>query len=214
MEPTREVPLLPAALYYIFNTWHNATAQNRGPVALDTLIPHDGAASLKMIVPAGDEVQVASAPIVLNQKEPRLIEVSAWVKTDRLNMLQIDGLDENGDRLDGFNFIHKAPVSIGTDEWRQMRQVFRPRAPVRSCTLVLAARGVNGYTLDDTGTQPQANATGTVWWDEVEVHRARIDRPPKSPPAGSRCLRWRPRSQTRRTFATSTSASVSSVRTD
>jgi len=159
----------PPALYYLFNTWHNATAQNRGPVTLDTLIPHDGAASLKMIVPAGDEVQVASAPIVLDQKEPRLIEVSAWVKTDHLNMLQIDGLDETGARLDGFNFIHKAPVSIGTDEWRRLRQVFRPRRPLRSLTLVLAARGVNGYTLGDTGDTPQANATGTVWWDEIKV---------------------------------------------
>jgi hypothetical protein len=159
----------PPALYYLFNTWHNARFENRGFVALDPLIPRSGPASLKMVVPAGDEVQVISAPIALNQAEPRLIEVSAWVRTDQLNMLQIDGLSDTGERLDGFDFIHKAPVSIGTDGWRQLRQVFRPRRPLRSIRLVLAARGVNGYTLGDTGDTPQANVTGAIWWDDVRV---------------------------------------------
>jgi hypothetical protein len=159
----------PPALYYLFNTWHNAPFENRGLVARDMLMPHSGQASLKMVVPAGDEVQVISAPIALNQTEPRLIEVSVWVRTDQLNMLQIDGLSDAGDRLDGFDFIHKAPVSIGTDGWRQLRQVFRPRRPIRTLRLVLAARGVNGYTLGDTGDTPQANATGTIWWDDVLV---------------------------------------------
>ncbi len=159
----------PGALYYLFNTWHNGPAENRGVVARDTLIPHRGSASLKMIVPSGDEVQVLSAPIALNQTEARLIEVSAWIRTDQLNMLQIDGMSESGERLDGFNFIHKAPVSIGTDGWRLLRQVFRPRRAVRSLRVVLAARGVNGYTLGDTGSTPQANATGTIWWDDVRV---------------------------------------------
>ncbi len=159
----------PPALYYLFNTWHNTTADNRGVVARDALVPRTGAVSLKMIVPSGDEVQVASAPIMLNQAEPRLIEVSVWVKTDQINVLQIDGLSDTGERLDGFNFIHKAPLSIGTDEWRQLRQVFKPRRPVRSLRLVLAARGVNGYTLGDTGETPQASATGTIWWDDARV---------------------------------------------
>ena len=76
-------------------------------------------------------------------------------------MLQIDAEDENGKRLDGFNFIHKAmPLSIGTDDWRLVRQVFRPAAPLKSIRLKLCARGMNGYTLDDTGHQPQQNAAG------------------------------------------------------
>lgn len=159
----------PPALYYLFNTWNNGPFENRGLVARDALLHHEGGQSLKMIVPSGDEVQVISAPIILNQVEPRLIEVRVWVKTDQLNMLQVDGLADDGTRLDGFNFIHKAPVSIGTDEWRELRQVFRPRAPIRSLRLVLAARGVNGYTLGDTGETPQAHATGTLWWDDVRV---------------------------------------------
>jgi hypothetical protein len=93
----------------------------------------------------------ASAPVALRQKEPRLIEVSAWIKTDRLCMLQLDALDEKGERLEACYFIHKAPVSIGTDDWRVIRQVFRPRRAVESVRLQLCARGVNGYTLDDTG---------------------------------------------------------------
>src|SRR5439155_153132 len=32
----------PPLHYYIFNTWHNANADNRGPVAGDSLVIHDG----------------------------------------------------------------------------------------------------------------------------------------------------------------------------
>ena len=159
----------PPRHYYIFNTWHNTTFSNRGSVEFDKLLVQAGKHSLRMIVPSGDETCVVSDAITFNQKEARLIEVTAWIKTDRLCMLQIDGHDEKGQRLDGFNFIHKAPVSIGTDRWRLIRQVFRPRTPVRSLKLVLAARGVNGYTLDDTGHQPQNNVVGTIWWDDVRV---------------------------------------------
>jgi hypothetical protein len=182
----------PPRLYYLFNTWHNESFPNRGPVAADELVVHGGRRSLKMVVAAGDEKSVASAPIRLNQKEPRAIEVSAWVKTDRLCMLQLDAQDENGQRLDCFNFIHKAPVSIGTDDWRLVRQVFYPRAPVQSLRLLLCARGVNGYTLDDTGQQPQNNVVGTLWWDDLRLSEpeslpaelaARSVRPPPAPPA-------------------------------
>ncbi len=159
----------PPRHYYIFNTWHNSNFANRGTVEIDKLLPHSGKHSLRMIVPPGDETAVVSDAITLNQNEPRLIEVTAWISTDRLCNLQIDGHDENGNRLDGFNFIHKAPVSIGSDRWRMIRQVFRPRAPVGKLRLTLAARGVNGYTLDDTGMQPQNNVVGTIWWDDVRV---------------------------------------------
>jgi hypothetical protein len=159
----------PGRLYYLFNTWHNGAWDNRGPVTGDRLVAAVGSRSLQMIVAAGDEKSVASKPVVLNQKEPRLIEVSALVKTDRLCMLQIDAVSDKGERLDGFNFIHMAPVSIGTDDWRLVRQVFRPRQPVQSLRLLLCARGVNGYALDDTGTQPQNNVVGTIWWDDVRL---------------------------------------------
>ncbi len=159
----------PPGYYYLFNTWHNALFENRGVVALDRLISVAGGPSLKMIVPSGDEVAVASPSIPLNQREARLIDVAVRVKTDRLCMLAIDALDQNGARLDGFHFMHKAPVSIGTDGWRRLRQIFRPRTPITSLRLRLCARGVNGYTLDATGLQPQNNVVGTVWWDDVRV---------------------------------------------
>jgi hypothetical protein len=159
----------PPRLYYLMNTWHNGNSDNRGPVAADSLIALTGVRSLKMIVAAGDEKAVESDSIILNQTEPRLIEVHAWVKTDCLCRLQIDAVDEQGQRLDGFNFIHKAPVSIGTEDWRVIRQVFRPRAAVRSIRLQLCARGSNAYTLDDTGQQPQNNVVGTIWWDDVRL---------------------------------------------
>lgn len=160
----------PPRPYYLFNSWHNARFDNRGRVDLDRVIVASGTASLKMIVPSGDEVSIASDLIRLRQREPRLIEVSARVKTDALCMLDIDAVDARGERLDGFRYVHKSPVSIGTDGWRRVRQVFRPRTPVGAFRLKLCARGANGYTLDATGAQPQGNVVGTVWWDDVRVH--------------------------------------------
>lgn len=159
----------PGRLYYLFNTWHNGAFDNKGTVRIDTLSHRSGPSSLQMIVPPGDEVAVSSDPITLNQTEPRLIEVHAWVKTDHLAMLHLDALDETGQRLDGFPFIHMAPHSIGTDGWRLIRQVFRPRKALQRMRVMLCARGVNGYTLDDTGHQPQNNVVGTIWWDDVQL---------------------------------------------
>jgi len=159
----------PGRLYYIFNTWHNGAFDNRGKVQLDSLVTHSGQHSLQMIVPSGDEMAMSSDPIVLKQTEPKLIEVHAFVKTDCLATLNIDAVDEKGDRLDAFTFITMAPNSIGTNDWRMIRQVFRPRRPVESIRLMLCARGVNGYTLDDTGHQPQNNVVGTIWWDDVKL---------------------------------------------
>lgn len=160
----------PPRNYYLFNTWHNTPAPNRGPVEPDSLIAHSGHRSLKMIVASGDEKYVESDPITLNQTEPRLIEVQVWVKTDSLHLLQLDGTDENGNRLWGKLWINKDErVSVGTEDWRLVRQVFRPNAPVKTFRLRLCARGANGYTLDDVGDMPQANVVGTIWWDDVRV---------------------------------------------
>jgi hypothetical protein len=160
----------PGRLYYLFNTWHNAAFDNRGKVQIDPLVAYHSQYCLQMIVPAGDETAMTSRPIILNQKDARLLEVTAMVKTDRLAMLHIDAVDENGDRLDGFPFIHMAPHSIGSNNWRQIRQVFAPRQPLKSVRLLLCARGVNGYTLDDTGQQPHNNVVGTIWWSNVRLH--------------------------------------------
>ncbi len=167
--PPTKYRYFPGRLYYLFNTWHNAAFDNRGKVQRDSLLPHSGRFSLQMIVPPGDEVAVASDPIRLKQREPRLIEVRAWVKTDKLCMLNLDALTDTGERLDSYPFIHMAPHSIGTNDWRLIRQVFRPRKPIQAMQLMLCARGVNGYTLDDTGNQPQNNVVGTIWWDDVHV---------------------------------------------
>lgn len=167
--PQQKYRYFPPKYYYIFNTWHNASFDNRGPVLADALLPHTGQRSLKMIVAPGDEKCVVSAPIALNQTEPRLIEVAVWIRTEKLAMFQIDGLDEDGHRLDSFNFIHKNPQSYGSDDWRLIRQVFRPRKPLQALRLQLAARGVNGYTLLGTGQQPQCTVVGTIWWDDVKV---------------------------------------------
>ena len=159
----------PPGIYYIFNTWHNSTSDNRGPVTGDPLVPFRGQRSLKMVLPTGDEKCVVSDPILLKQAKPQLIEATVWVKTDRAGMLQIDAEDESGRRIDGYNFIHKYPISIGTNDWRQLRQVFVPTKPLESIRIKLAGRGLNGYTLDDTSEQPQNNVCGTIWWDDLVV---------------------------------------------
>lgn len=172
---TRKYTWFPPGNYYIFNTWHNTTFDDRGPVGSDKLIARRGDRSLKMIVAAGDEKFVISDPIKLNQRDARLIEVHAWIKTDRLTQLQLDAVDESGERLDGHITIHKAQLSIGSDDWRQIRQVFRPRRPVQSLRIKLCARGVNGYTLTDVAHQPQNTVTGTIWWDDIRVYEPETD---------------------------------------
>src|SRR5205814_7163983 len=116
-------------------------------VESEAVVRREGRYSLGMRVPAGAEYCVVSDPVRLEQKEPRLIEVSAWIKSERLCMMQIDADDEKGQRLDCFNFIHKNPLSIGSNDWRLVRQVFRPSAPVKELRLKLCVRGMNGYTL-------------------------------------------------------------------
>ncbi len=165
----RKYRYFPPGVYYIFNTWHNSTSENRGNVFVDDIVRNQHRNALAMHLATGDEVFVASAPIPLNQTEARLIEVTAMVRTDQLAMFQIDAEDENGKRVDGFNFIHKAMPSVGTNDWREVRQVFRPAAPLKSIRLKLCARGTNGNTQDGTGPQPQQNADGMVWWDAVKV---------------------------------------------
>jgi hypothetical protein len=168
--PAEKYTYFPPGLYYLFNSWHNDGFTNRGAPAVDGLVLHAGRRSLRVPALAGDEIAVASEPIKLAQTEPRLIEVSAWVKTDRVNQIQIDARDERGQRLDGFDFISKSSASIGTDEWRLVRQVFRPIVPVKSVSVMLCVRGVNGYTLGGAGEVPQNNVAGTVWWDDVRVY--------------------------------------------
>ena len=169
-KPAEKYTYFPPGLYYLFNSWHNEGFSNRGAPGIDSLVVRSGRRSLRMPALAGDELAVSSAPVVLNQKEARLIEASVWVKTDRVNEIQIDARNEKGERLDGFDFISKSPTSIGTNEWRLLRQVFRPREPVAELTLVLAARGVNGYTLGSTSEEPQNNVAGTVWWDDARLY--------------------------------------------
>ena len=173
----------PLKLFYLFQSWHNAICDNRGPVTTDAMVAHAGARSLKMIMPSGDEKRVVSDPVSLNQTTNRVIEVWAWVKTDRLAMLNIGALDQNGGEVPGYYVIQKAKVTgvppnsspyqftiVADGEWTLLRQVFKPRVPLTSLRLQLCARGVNGYTLEDTGGQPQNNSAGTIWWDDIRVY--------------------------------------------
>ena len=93
-KPAEKYTYFPPGAYYLFNSWHNDGFANRGAPAVDKLVLNAGRQSLRVPALAGDEIAVASEPIKLAQEEPRLIEVSAWVKIDRANQIQIDARDE------------------------------------------------------------------------------------------------------------------------
>jgi len=91
-QPAEKYTYFPPGRYYMFNSWHNEGFANRGRPALDALVVHAGHRSLRMPALAGDELAVSSAPIALEQKEARLIEASVWIKTDRVNEIQVDAV--------------------------------------------------------------------------------------------------------------------------
>ncbi len=84
-------------------------------------------------------------------------------------MLQIDAINEKGTGWMGSISSTRSPMSIGTDDWRLVRQVFRPRAPVKSLRLSSVPEASTATRLNDTGPQPQNRVAGTIWWDDVNL---------------------------------------------
>lgn len=170
--------------YYVWTDWNHAFRPNRGPVQLDDMIAHSGKQSLRFDVYPGDEKFVESNLIQLNQTTPGVIEVSAFVRADRIMLIDIRCVDEEGvwmpaqrprapEYSGGGSFLY----GNGTFGWRWVRKFFatpidpdtgQPRS-VKGVRARLCARGFNAHTLDDSGTRPQSLQVGTVWWDDVRV---------------------------------------------
>lgn len=164
--------------YYVWTDWNHYFRENRGAVTVDPLIANTGKQSLRFDVYPGDEKFVESDLIVLNQDKPHVIEVGVFVRADRINLIDIRCVDQDGRYMPGYrarqpenkhggSFLY----GNGTFGWRYVRKFFGSlnNQPLKGLRVRLCARGMNGHTLDDAGTRPYAMATGTVWWDDLRV---------------------------------------------
>jgi len=164
--------------YYVWTDWMHSHEPNRGKVVVDPLVAFSGRQSLRFDVYPGDEKFVESAPITLNQTQPNIIEVSAMVRADRIKMIDIRAVDEDGANLPSaypiqpeYSVGGTALYGNGTFGWRYIRKYFALpfNEPVKNIRVRLAARGFNGNTLEDAGTRSYASQSGTLWWDDVRV---------------------------------------------
>lgn len=167
--------------YYIWTDWNHAFGPIRGGVRTDRLVARSGQQSLRFDVYPGDEKYVESDPIVLNQKELRVVEVGVYVRADRLHLLDLCAVDENGLWMASYRprqpeyykagYTEDFLFGNGTFGWRYVRKFFTSAAgqPLKSMQVRLCARGSNGHTLDDADTRAYDMACGTVWWDDLQV---------------------------------------------
>ncbi len=164
--------------YYVWTDWNHAFRENRGAVLADPLVMHSGRRSMRFDVYPGDEKLVESDLITINQDKPHVIEVGAFVRADRIKLVDIRCVDENGYYMPGYRARqpeYKNGGSFlfgnGTFEWRYVRKFFATpnNQPLKAFRVRLCARGMNGHTLDDAGTRSYSMQVGTVWWDNVRV---------------------------------------------
>jgi hypothetical protein len=164
--------------YYVWTDWNHYFSGNRGPVAAESLISHAGAKSLRFDVYPGDEKLVESDLITLNQTTANIVEVGAFVRADRIKLIDIRCVDQDGIYMPGVRPRQPEYKNGGTFlygngnfEWRYVRKFFAtPEGkPVTGIKVRLCARGMNGHTLDDAGTRAYCMQVGTVWWDDIRV---------------------------------------------
>lgn len=170
--------------YYVWTDWNHVFRDNRGAVTTDSLISHSGKQSLRFDVHPGDEKYVESDLITLNQDTSHPLEVGVWVRADRINLIDIRLVDQDGDYMPGYrprqpenqvggSFLY----GNGNFEWRYVRKFFGTlnKQPAKGVRVRLCARGFNGHTLDDFGTRSYCSQVGTVWWDDVRVMERTTD---------------------------------------
>ena len=161
---------LPPPAYYVWNHWQHFFTPGRGAPRLDALVARTGRHSLRLDLLAGDEYALESPTITIGQEEARPIEVTAWVKADRLRHLDFMLVDEQGRRVPANPTLlfWGGPLS-GTHEWIAVRKVFQGFEPIRSFRLRVGGRGFNGTTATDVGVWHAYNQVSTVWIDDMSV---------------------------------------------
>jgi len=164
--------------YYVWTDWNHYFRENRGAVTVDPLVSYAGNQSVRFDVYPGDEKYIESEPIMLNQVTPGIIEVAAYVRADRIKLIDIVCVSDQGADLPGWRPSQPeyygggtATWGNGTFGWRYVRKFFAMPfdQPIKSVRVRLCARGFNAHTLDDAGTRSYACQVGTVWWDNLHV---------------------------------------------
>lgn len=170
--------------YYVWTDWNHVFRNNRGTVTTDALVSHTGKQSLRFDVHPGDEKFIESDLVTLNQDATHPLEVGVWVRADRINLIDVRLVDEEGDYMPGYRPRQPENQSggsflygNGTFDWRYVRKFFdvNNKKPVKGVRVRLCARGFNGHTLDDFGTRSYCSQVGTVWWDDVRLYERTSD---------------------------------------
>ena len=156
--------------YYVWNNWQHFLTEGRGTPRLDSLVSHSGQRSLRFDLLGGDEYSIQSAAIPLHQREARPLEVTAWIKADRLRHFDLILVDQDGRRLPSNTTLTYWGGHLGgTHGWVALRKVFQGFAPVKSVRLRIGARGFNGTTKTDIGHWHAYNQVSTLWVDDAVV---------------------------------------------
>ena len=108
--------------------------------------------------------------MTLNQTEARPIEMTAWVRADRLRHLDFMLIDEAGRRVPANTTLESWGGQLsGTYDWIAVRKVFQGFGPIKTARLRIAGRGFNGQTKTDIGYWHAFNQVSTVWIDDMAV---------------------------------------------
>jgi hypothetical protein len=161
---------LPPPAYYVWNNWQHFFTPCRGHPRLDGLVARTGNRCLRLDLLGGDEYALESSTITLNQAEARPVEVTAWVKADRLRHLDFMVVDQDGRRVPANPTLlfWGGPLS-GTHEWVTVRKIFLGFEPLKSVRLRIGGRGFNGTTKTDIGHWHAYNQVSTAWIDDLAV---------------------------------------------
>ena len=161
---------LPGPYYYVWNNWQHFFSSCRGAPSLDSLVSRSGSKSLRMELLGGDEYAIDSPRMIVHQTETRPIEVTAWVKADRLRHFDLMLIDQDGFRVPSNQILTYWGGNVaGTHDWISVRKIYLAAKPMESCRLRIGARGFNAQTKTDIGEWHAFNQVSTVWVDDISV---------------------------------------------
>jgi hypothetical protein len=124
---------------------------------IDDKIRHSGRYSIRCEAKDSAKELGASQTVVLNQKEPKQLIVSAWSKAEGVtgepnldyaiyvDLYYVDGTPE---------WAINVPFSVGTHDWERKELVINPKKPIATLTVHLLFRRTH---------------KGTVWFDDVSL---------------------------------------------
>ncbi|MBI2193166.1 MAG: hypothetical protein HYU36_14395 [Planctomycetes bacterium] len=168
--------------YYIWRSWYHYLGEPRGENHLDSLVAAAGRRSLRMNVAPGDEKYVESEPIALNQPGPQRMAIRFDYNAYLLANLLIQVLDDQGREV-----FFDSPSPGTTGGWHAYQAEFIPRPinprathggvgeasyagdpiALKSCSVRIGVRGVNGSNHDDINEWINVNHAGVLWIDNV-----------------------------------------------